>query len=71
MLSRILRDLTLSDLTFGGGPLILALLGFLQAARADEPYARWSWTACAVIMLAVCAAYLIWVWRRRDHLQDE
>ncbi|MEU4426367.1 hypothetical protein AB0F81_37570 [Actinoplanes sp. NPDC024001] len=71
MLGRIVRDLTLSDLTFGGGPLLLAVLAFVKAARVDDAYARWSWIACAVIMLVVCAAYLIGVWRRRAQLQEE
>ena len=72
MLSRVLRDLTVSDLTFGGGPLVLAVLAFVKAARVDDDaYARWSWIACGVIMLVVCAAYAAWVWRRRDQLPEE
>ena len=71
MLGRILRDLTLSDLTWGGGPLALAILAFVRAARVGEAFERWAWIACGVIMLVVCAAYLTWVWRRRSDLQSD
>ncbi|BAL91398.1 hypothetical protein AMIS_61780 [Actinoplanes missouriensis 431] len=68
MLKRILRDLTVSDLTWGGGPLALAVLAFVRAALAGEPFNRWAWITCGVVMLVVCAAYLAWVWRRRSDL---
>ncbi|MEU4558252.1 hypothetical protein AB0F72_07675 [Actinoplanes sp. NPDC023936] len=68
MLARILRDLTLSDLTWGGGPLALAILAFVRAALAGEPFERWAWIACGVIMLVICVAYLAWVWRLRSRL---
>ncbi|MEU4688636.1 hypothetical protein [Actinoplanes sp. NPDC023714] len=71
MLGRILRDLTLADLTWGGGPLVLAILAFVRAARVEESFDRGAWIACGVIMLAVCAAYLTWVWRRRSDLQSD
>jgi hypothetical protein len=31
MIARMLRDLTLPDFTFGGGPLLLAILTFVRA----------------------------------------
>ncbi|MEV6301773.1 hypothetical protein AB0M02_20345 [Actinoplanes sp. NPDC051861] len=70
MKGRILRDLTLSDLTMVG-PLILAVPAFARAAWADDALARWAWIAVGVTMLVVCGTYLIWAWRRRHQLQEE
>ncbi|MEV4282206.1 hypothetical protein [Actinoplanes xinjiangensis] len=71
MFGRILRDLTLPDLALTGGPLILAVLAFVRAARVDAAFDRWAWIAVALVMLAVCAGYLIWVWRNRRDLRRE
>lgn len=71
MMGRILRDLTLVDLGFGGGPLVIAVLAFVRAARVDAAFDRWAWSAVGMVMIAVSAAYLIGVWRRRDQLRDE
>ena len=71
MLRRVLCDLTLSDMTFGGGPLLLAVWFFIRAAMVDNSFNRWAWFLCAVTMLVVCAAYLVWVWRHRHQLPAE
>ncbi|WP_229075178.1 hypothetical protein [Actinoplanes sp. DH11] len=63
-----LKDLTLSENSewFGLGPLALAVLAGIRAFVADEPFARWAWTAIAVVMLVLCAGYVIWTQKRRS-----
>ncbi|MEV0895233.1 hypothetical protein [Actinoplanes sp. NPDC049802] len=63
-----LKDLTFSDHSewFGLGPLVLAVLAGIRAFMADEPFARWAWTAVAGLMLGICAVYVIWSRRRRS-----
>ncbi|OJF15139.1 hypothetical protein [Couchioplanes caeruleus] len=62
-----LKDLTVSDHSewFGLGPLALAVVAGVRAFVADEPFARWAWTAIAVIMLILCAVYVIWTRKKR------
>ena len=57
-----LKGLTFSEYSewFGLGPLALAVLAGIRAFVADEPFARWAWTAVAVLMLILCAVYVIW-----------
>jgi hypothetical protein len=57
-----LKNLTYSEHSewFGLGPLVLAVLAGVRAFVADEPFARWAWTAIAVLMLILCAVYTIW-----------
>ncbi|GGN51298.1 membrane protein implicated in regulation of membrane protease activity [Actinoplanes campanulatus] len=63
-----LKDLALSDHSgwFGLGPLVLAALAGIRAFLADEPFARWTWTAVATLMLAICGVYVIWTSARRE-----
>ncbi|MEU1394760.1 hypothetical protein ABZ403_01630 [Micromonospora zamorensis] len=55
-----LKELTFSEHSewFGLGPLALAILAGIRAIVADEPFARWAWTAIAV--------YVIWTRRKRS-----
>ncbi|WP_327038003.1 hypothetical protein [Micromonospora maris] len=64
---QLLKDLSFSDYSewFGLGPLALAVLAGVRAIMADEPFARWAWTTVAVILLIICAGYLIWARRHR------
>ncbi|MFY1627496.1 MULTISPECIES: hypothetical protein [Micromonospora] len=63
-----LKDLTFSDHSewFGVGPLLFAVLAGIRAIVADEPFARWAWAAVAVIMLIICAVYVIWARKKRS-----
>ncbi|WP_433796636.1 hypothetical protein [Actinoplanes sp. CA-252034] len=60
-----LKDLTFSEHSewFGLGPLALAVLAGIRALLADEPSARWVWAATAVLMLVLCAIYVVWARR--------
>ena len=60
-----LRDLTFSE-WFGLGPLALAVLAGIRAFVADEPFARWTWTAIALLMLILCAVYVVWTRKKRS-----
>ncbi|GIF13947.1 hypothetical protein [Actinoplanes teichomyceticus] len=62
-----LKDLAFSDHSewFGLGPLALAVLAGIRAVLADQPFARWAWTAVAVLMLALCAVHMIWTRKKR------
>ncbi|WP_305789679.1 hypothetical protein [Symbioplanes lichenis] len=61
-----LRDLTFSEHSewFGLGPPALAVLAGIRAVVAGESFARWAWTAVAVLMLILCAVHVIWARRR-------
>ncbi|SCF16746.1 hypothetical protein [Micromonospora chokoriensis] len=63
-----LKDLTVSEHSewFGLGPLALALLAGFRAFVVDAPFARWAWTAVAVLMLILCAVYVIWARKNRS-----
>jgi hypothetical protein len=63
-----LKDLTFSDHSewFGLGPLALAVLAGIRAFMADDPFARWAWTAIAVLMLILCAVYVVWTRKKRS-----
>jgi Ca2+/Na+ antiporter len=63
-----LKDLTVFEYSewFGLGPLALAVLAGIRAFVADEPIARWAWTAIAVLMLILCAVYVIWTRKKRS-----
>jgi Ca2+/Na+ antiporter len=63
-----LKDLTVSEYSewFGLGPLALAVLAGIRAFVADEPFARWAWTTIAVLMLILCAVYVIWTKKKRS-----
>jgi hypothetical protein len=65
---RALKDLTFSEHSewFGLGPLVLAVLAGVRAFVADEPFARWAWTAIAVLMLILCAVYVVWTRKKRS-----
>ncbi|GLY07537.1 MULTISPECIES: hypothetical protein [Actinoplanes] len=69
MFGRILRDLTINDLTVAG-PLVIAVLSVVRAIRADDAFTRWSWAAVAAVMVVVCVGYLIGVARNRARLRD-
>ena len=62
-----LKDLTFADHSewWGLGPLALALLAGIRAFVADEPFARGAWTAIAVLMLVLCAIYVIRTRKKR------
>lgn len=62
-----LKDLTFSEYSewFGLGPLAFAVFAGIRAFVADESFARWTWTAIAVLMLILCAFYVIWT--RKKH----
>lgn len=63
-----MKDLTWSEHSewFGLGPLALAVLAGIRAVVADEPFDRWAWTTIAVLMLILCAGYVIWTKRKRS-----
>ncbi|MEU5548135.1 hypothetical protein ABZ738_00010 [Micromonospora sp. NPDC047793] len=63
-----MKDLTLSEHShwFGLGPLAFAVLAGIRALVADEPFARWAWTSIAVLMLILCAVYVIWAKKKRS-----
>ncbi|WP_420118401.1 hypothetical protein [Micromonospora sp.] len=63
-----LKDLTYSEHSewFGLGPLALAVLAAIRAVMADEPFARWAWITIAVLMLILCAVYVIWTKKKRS-----
>lgn len=63
-----LKDLTFSEYSewFGLGPLALAVLAGIRAFVADEPFARWAWTVIAVLMLILCAGYVLWTRKKRS-----
>ncbi|MEU7616808.1 hypothetical protein AB0B27_12010 [Micromonospora rifamycinica] len=65
---QVLKDLTFSDHSewFGLGPLLFAVLAGIRAIVADEPFARSAWTAIAVLMLIICAVYVIWARKKRS-----
>ena len=65
---RALKDLTISEYSewFGLGPLALAVLAGIRAFVADESFARWTWTTIAVLMLILCAVYVIWAKKKRS-----
>ncbi|MDI6103551.1 hypothetical protein QLQ12_33565 [Actinoplanes sp. NEAU-A12] len=71
MFGRIVRDLTLSNLAFTGGPLVVAVLSFAKAARVDAAFDRWAWIAVGAVMVIICLAYLAWAWRNRSRLRDQ
>ncbi|MEU7609523.1 hypothetical protein [Micromonospora sp. NPDC049204] len=62
------KDLTFSEHSewFGLGPLALAVLAGIRAFVADEPFARWAWTAIAALMLVTCAVYVVWTTKKRS-----
>lgn len=62
-----LKDLTFSEHSewFGLGPLAFAVLAGIRAIVADEPFSRWAWVAVAVVMLTICAVYVIWARKKR------
>jgi hypothetical protein len=64
---RALKDLTFAEHSewFGLGPLALAVWAGIRAFMADESFARWAWTAIAVLMLIMCAFYVAWT--RKQH----
>ena len=64
---KALRDLTYSDHSewFGLGPLAIAVLAGIRAFVADEPFARWAWTAIGVLMLIICIAYMVWARKKK------
>jgi hypothetical protein len=63
-----LKELTFSEHSewFGLGPLALAVLAGIRALLTDDPSARWVWSAIAVLMLVLCAVYVVWVRSRRS-----
>ncbi|MBM7077907.1 MULTISPECIES: hypothetical protein [Micromonospora] len=63
-----LKDLTYSEHSewFGLGPLAFAVLAGIRAMMADEPFARWAWITIAVLMLILCAVYVIWTKKKRS-----
>ncbi|MEV1159512.1 hypothetical protein AB0J27_29370 [Micromonospora chokoriensis] len=63
-----LKDLTFSEHSewFGLGPLALALLAGFRAFVVDAHFARLAWTAVAVLMLILCAVYVIWTRKKRS-----
>ncbi|MGC5291077.1 hypothetical protein [Micromonospora sp. DT231] len=46
--------------------MALAVLAGIRAFVADEHFARWAWTAIAVLMLIACAVHVIWTRKRRS-----
>ncbi len=62
-----MKDLAFSERSewFGLGPLALAVLAGIRALMADEPFARWAWSATAALMLIICVVYVLWT--RRNH----
>ncbi|WFE66001.1 hypothetical protein [Micromonospora sp. WMMD714] len=65
---RAMKDLTWSEHSewFGLGPLALAVLAGIRALVADESFDRWAWATIAVLMLILCAVYVIWTTRKRS-----
>jgi hypothetical protein len=61
---RMLRDLTFADFSLGGGPLLFAVVGGVNAARADQRSDRWMWTAAVAVMLGLGIIYVVWSLRR-------
>ena len=63
---RSLKNVTVSEHSewFGLGPLALAVLAGIRAFVADEVVARSAWAAIAILMLIICAVYVIWTRRR-------
>lgn len=61
-----LKNLTYSEHSewFGLGPLALAVLAGIRALMAEESFGRGVWTAIALLMLLLCAIYVIWTRRR-------
>ncbi|MBW4702625.1 hypothetical protein [Micromonospora sp. RL09-050-HVF-A] len=60
-----MKELTFSE-WYGLGPLALAVLAGIRAMVADEPFARWAWTSIVVLMLILCAGYVIWTRKQRS-----
>ncbi|MEU1884901.1 hypothetical protein [Micromonospora sp. WMMD987] len=65
---RAIKDLTWSEHSewFVLGPLALAVLAGVRAVVADESFDRWAWTTIAVLMLILCAVYVIWTTKKRS-----
>lgn len=63
-----IKDLTYSEHSewFGLGPLAVAVLAGVRALVADEPFARGAWTTIAVLMLILCAVYVVWTKKKRS-----
>ena len=63
-----LKDLTWSEHSewFGLGPLAIAVMAGIRAFMADESFARGAWIVVAVLMLILCAVYVIWARKRSE-----
>ncbi|MEV6709669.1 hypothetical protein [Micromonospora wenchangensis] len=63
-----IKDLTYSEHSewFSLGPLAVAVLAGVRALVADGPFARWAWTTIAVLMLILCAVYVVWTKKKRS-----
>ncbi|MEU1755621.1 hypothetical protein ABZ436_23585 [Micromonospora matsumotoense] len=48
------------------GSAAFAVLAGIRALVAGEPFARWAWTTIAVLMLILCAVYVIWTKKKRS-----